>query len=41
VRERFLELFHHVADLGRHGSLRLDAKIFLIFVERAGGIALL
>jgi hypothetical protein len=39
VGQRFLDFFHQVADLGRQGSLRLDAKIFLVFVEGAGGVA--
>ena len=39
VGERFLDFFDHVADLGRHGSLRLDAQIFLVFVECAGSVA--
>ncbi len=39
VGERFLDFFDHIADLGRHGSLRLDAQIFLVFVECAGSVA--
>jgi hypothetical protein len=41
VGEGFLEFVDHVADLRRHGALRLNAKIFLVFVEGAGSIALL
>ena len=37
--EGFLELGHHVPHLGREGTIRLQSKIFLIFVEGAGGIA--
>ena len=41
VGESFLDFFDHVADLGRHGALRFDAKIFLVFVEGARRVALL
>ena len=39
LAEGFLELGHHVPHLGREGTIRLQSKIFLIFVEGAGGIA--
>ena len=40
VGQRLLDFFYHVADLGRHGSLRLNPKIFLVFMEGASGVAL-
>jgi len=39
VGEGFLEFVDHVANLGGHGSLRLDAKIFLVFAEGPGAVA--
>ena len=40
VRQSFLDFFDYVADLRGHGSLRFNSKIFLVFVEGAGGVAL-
>ena len=41
LAQGFLQLGNHVAHLGRKRAVRLQSKIFLIFVEGAGGIALL
>ena len=41
LTQGFLQLGNHVAHLGRKRAVRLQSKIFLIFVEGAGGIALL